>query len=208
MTEAIWYDRIRERKAGKSKSIAQLRFPRRRDHLRVGLAACRMNVFPFEGMSGQRGTVSTHRARTDAIRGRGISFEWHEATGGGDADGIPGGRAGGAECGLTPQVQHPELISAWPRSLLVDPSRSESVMAEFIEVPIDREDGSLGLHYVNIGAISYVDLHVEQQGKPRSVTVYLDNGYWFTLSGPKADELLRLVKDRQCTQFDVGGSDN
>jgi hypothetical protein len=69
-------------------------------------------------------------------------------------------------------------------------------MAEFIEVPIEREDGSRALHYVNIEAISYVDSHVDQEGGASTLTVYLDNGYWFTLSGTKADELLNLIRNR------------
>lgn len=81
-------------------------------------------------------------------------------------------------------------------------------MAEFIEVPIEREDGSEGLHYVNIGAISYVDLNVEQEGKRPALTVYLNSGYWFTLSGLKANELLQLVKDRLCVSFKAGDGDN
>lgn len=81
-------------------------------------------------------------------------------------------------------------------------------MAEFIEVPIEREDGSEGLHYVNIEAISYVDSHIEQKGKGRTLTVYLDNGYWFTLSGPKVDETLHLINDRLCMHFKGGASDN
>jgi hypothetical protein len=81
-------------------------------------------------------------------------------------------------------------------------------MAEFIEVPIEREDGSGGLHYVNIEAISYVDSHIEQKGKGRTLTVYLDNGYWFTLSGPKVDEILHLINDRLYMHFKGGASDN
>ena len=70
-------------------------------------------------------------------------------------------------------------------------------MAEFIEVPVLREDGSEGSHYVNIEAISYVDLETEA-GKlsPDSVKVYLNNGYWFTLSGTKVEEILSLIRDR------------
>jgi hypothetical protein len=74
-------------------------------------------------------------------------------------------------------------------------------MAEFIEVPIVKEDGSEGLHYVNIEAISYVDSHIEQGGKDRTLTVYLHNGYWFTLSGPKVDEVLHLIKGLMCINF-------
>jgi len=81
-------------------------------------------------------------------------------------------------------------------------------MAEFIEVPIEKEDGSEGLHYVNFEAVSYVDSQIEQKGKDRTLTVYLDNGYWFTLSGSKADELLCLIKNRLCVHFrgDAGGN--
>lgn len=67
-------------------------------------------------------------------------------------------------------------------------------MAEFIEVPVEREDGSEGLHYVNIEAISYVDFRPDSKGGGSMPTVYLDKGYWFTLSGPKAGEALRLLK--------------
>jgi hypothetical protein len=81
-------------------------------------------------------------------------------------------------------------------------------MAEFIEVPIEREDGSEGLHYVNIEAISYVDSHIEQKGPGRTLTVYLDNGYWFTISGPKADESLNLIKTRLCINFKRDAGDH
>jgi hypothetical protein len=75
-------------------------------------------------------------------------------------------------------------------------------MAEFFEVPVRREDGSEGLHYVNIEAISYVDLEIEA-GKTVSdgVKVYLNNGYWFTLAGPKGEEVLNLIKNRACVWF-------
>jgi hypothetical protein len=81
-------------------------------------------------------------------------------------------------------------------------------MAEFIEVPIEREDGSEGLHYVNIEAISYVDSHIEQKGKGRTLTVYLDNGYWFTLSGPKMHEALRIISDRMFINMKCDAIDN
>lgn len=74
-------------------------------------------------------------------------------------------------------------------------------MAEFLEVPIEKEDGSAGLHYVNLEAISYVDSQVDRKGEGSTLTVYLNNGYWFTLSGTKADEVLRLIRDRQCMHF-------
>ena len=84
----------------------------------------------------------------------------------------------------------------------------ERIMAEFIEVPIEREDGSKGLHYINISAISYIDLCAEHEGKRQSLTVYLNSGYWFTLSGPKADQLLNLVRGRECMHFKAGAGDN
>jgi hypothetical protein len=82
------------------------------------------------------------------------------------------------------------------------------VMAEFIEVPIEREDGSEGLHYVNIEAISYVDSQTPPKGGGLTLTVHLDDGYWFTLSGPKADEIMHLIKDRMCIHFKNDASDN
>jgi hypothetical protein len=84
----------------------------------------------------------------------------------------------------------------------------DGIMAEFIEVPITREDGSEGLHYVNVEAISYADSHIDQNEERLTLTIYLDNGYWFTLSGPKADELLRLMKNRLCVGFKDHASDN
>jgi hypothetical protein len=81
-------------------------------------------------------------------------------------------------------------------------------MAEFIELPIAREDGSHGLHYVNIDAISYVDSHIDPKREGRTLTVYLSNGYWFTLSGPKMDEMLHLINNRQCIQFKGQAADN
>jgi len=79
-------------------------------------------------------------------------------------------------------------------------------VAEFIEVPIEKEDGSEGLHYVNIEAISYVDSHNELRGRGRVLTVYLHNGYWFTLTGPKVNEVLHLIKDRLCVHFKAEGN--
>ena len=59
-------------------------------------------------------------------------------------------------------------------------------MAEFFEVPVRREDGSEGLHFVNLEAISYIDLDTEGgTATTDRVRIYLNNGYWFTLSGPK-----------------------
>jgi hypothetical protein len=46
-----------------------------------------------------------------------------------------------------------------------------------------------------------VDSRVEREEKGRVLTVYLVNGYWFTLSEAKADELLRLIKNRLCMHF-------
>ena len=75
-------------------------------------------------------------------------------------------------------------------------------MAEFFEVPVRREDGSEGLHHVNIEAIAYVDLDVEpgKAGSP-GVRIYLNNGYWFTVSGPNAEDVLSLIKSRTCVWF-------
>jgi len=75
-------------------------------------------------------------------------------------------------------------------------------MAEFFEVPVLREDGSVGSHYVNIEAISYVDLETEA-GKliPDGVKVYLNNGYWFTLAGTKVEEVLSLIRSRASVRF-------
>ncbi len=60
----------------------------------------------------------------------------------------------------------------------------------------------LGSHYINIEAISYVDLETEA-GKliPDGVKVYLNNGYWFTLSGTYVEEFLSLIRDRASVQF-------
>lgn len=72
-------------------------------------------------------------------------------------------------------------------------------MAEFIEVPIRREDGSEALQYINVEAISCVDYQEAGQEKGSgALKVHLNNGYWFTLSGSKADEVLSLVKTRMC----------
>ncbi len=82
-------------------------------------------------------------------------------------------------------------------------------MAEFFEVPVTREDGSTGFHFVNIEAISYIDLDVESAKTTLdSVRVYLNNGYWFTLSGPKAAEVIGLINSRACVHFKGGVGDN
>ena len=75
-------------------------------------------------------------------------------------------------------------------------------MSEFFQVPVRREDGSEGTHFINIDAISYVDLEIEG-GKVVSegVRIHLNDGYWFTLSGPKAEEILGLIKNRECMHF-------
>ncbi len=82
-------------------------------------------------------------------------------------------------------------------------------MAEFFEVPVRREDGSEGLHFVNVEAISYIDLDHEA-GVPTSdrVRVYLNNGYWFTLSGLKAKEVLNMIKNLACMRFEHGHEQN
>jgi hypothetical protein len=77
-------------------------------------------------------------------------------------------------------------------------------MAEFFEVPIRREDGSEALHYVNVEAVAYAERADAEGGggtSPGPLKVYLNNGYWFTVSGPKADEVLRLIQNRLCIQF-------
>ena len=69
-------------------------------------------------------------------------------------------------------------------------------MAEFFEVPVLREDGSVGSHYINIEAISYVDLETEAGNLvPDGVRVHLNNGYWFTVSGTKVEEVLSLIRE-------------
>jgi hypothetical protein len=94
------------------------------------------------------------------------------------------------------------------RAVVPRPTQRDCNMAEFIEVPITREDGSEGLHYVNIEAVSYADSHIDQNEERRTLTVYLDNGYWFTLSGPKAEDLLRLIRSRLCVGFKGHAGDN
>ena len=75
-------------------------------------------------------------------------------------------------------------------------------MAEFFEIPVSREDGSGSLQYINIEAISYVDLETDaaQEG-PTGMRVYLNNGYWFTVAGAKAAEVLSLIKERASVLF-------
>ena len=82
-------------------------------------------------------------------------------------------------------------------------------MAEFFEVPVRREDGSEGLHFVNLEAISYIDLDTEA-GTTTSdrVRIYLNNGYWFTLSGPKAEEILNMIKNSASIGFKHGQGQN
>ena len=78
-------------------------------------------------------------------------------------------------------------------------------MAEFFDVPAGREDGSVGLQYINIEAISYVDVDVDAAGEaPTGLRVYLNNGYWFTVVGPKVAEVLSLIKERARVQFKRG----
>jgi hypothetical protein len=76
-------------------------------------------------------------------------------------------------------------------------------MAEFFEVPVRREDGSEGVQYVNIDALSYVERDASA-GAAADLKVFLNNGYWFTLSGATADELLNLLRTRLCLQFKRG----
>lgn len=73
-------------------------------------------------------------------------------------------------------------------------------MAEFFEVPVRREDGSEALQYVNVEAVSYVE-----RDAATDLRVYLNNGYWFTVSGPLADDVLNLIKARLCVQFKRDG---
>ena len=82
-------------------------------------------------------------------------------------------------------------------------------MAEFFEVPIRREDGSESLHYVNIEAISYIDYAGRSKGEASTeMKVYLNNGYWFTVSGTKAEEILNLIKARGSISFGKPTGDN
>ena len=82
-------------------------------------------------------------------------------------------------------------------------------MAEFFEVPVRREDGSEGLHFVNLEAISYIDLDTEAGVKKSDhVRIYLNNGYWFTLSGPKAEEVLNMIKNLAFVSFKQGHGQN
>ncbi len=75
-------------------------------------------------------------------------------------------------------------------------------MAEFFEMPVRREDGSSSLQYINIEAISYVDLETEAaEERSTGMRVYLNNGYWFTVAGPKAAEVLSLIKERASVVF-------
>jgi hypothetical protein len=78
-------------------------------------------------------------------------------------------------------------------------------MAEFVEVPIAREDGSDSLFYVTISMLSYADSQLEQDGEGRTLTVHLADGYWFTLSGPGAAAMAALLRNRSnsCLKGDV-----
>ena len=70
-------------------------------------------------------------------------------------------------------------------------------MVEFFELTVEREDGSTGLQYINVEAISYVDLETDAVREASvDIRVYLNNGYWFTVAGPKAAEVLSLIKER------------
>ena len=70
-------------------------------------------------------------------------------------------------------------------------------MAEFFEVPIRREDGSEGIQYINIDALSYAERDASGS-TVAELKVFLNNGYWFTVSGPMADEVLNLINTRLC----------
>ena len=43
---------------------------------------------------------------------------------------------------------------------------------------------------------------------PEGVKVYLNNGYWFTLSGPKIEEILSLIRDRVSVRFSQKPGEN
>ena len=73
-------------------------------------------------------------------------------------------------------------------------------MAEFFEISIRREDGSEGIQYVNIDAVSYAERETSHSAGSE-LRVYLNNGYWFTLSGTMADDVLNLINTRLCVQF-------
>ncbi len=81
-------------------------------------------------------------------------------------------------------------------------------MAEFLEVPVRREDGSKGLQYINIDAISYVEPETDAHEASTGLKVYLNNGYWFTVVGPQAAELLSLIKSCATVQFKKRVGDN
>ncbi len=73
-------------------------------------------------------------------------------------------------------------------------------MSEFFEITVRREDGSEGIQYINIDAVSYAE-HDRSRTASTELKVYLNNGYWFTISGPMADDLLYLINTRLCLQF-------
>ncbi|MBV8488603.1 MAG: hypothetical protein JO161_10020 [Planctomycetaceae bacterium] len=82
-------------------------------------------------------------------------------------------------------------------------------MAEFFELFVEREDGRKGLQYINIEAISYVDLEIDAAGATSGETrVYLNNGYWFTVTGTKAAEVLSLINERGRAHFKEGTGDS
>lgn len=81
-------------------------------------------------------------------------------------------------------------------------------MAFFFEIPVEREDGSKGLQYINLEAISYVDLDTDALEKiPINMRIYLNNGHWFTVMGPTAWEILSLMRQRAGMQLKQGSGD-
>jgi len=82
-------------------------------------------------------------------------------------------------------------------------------MAEFLEVPLQKEDGAVGVQYINLDAISYVEVATNPAQKTSDdVKVHLNNGYWFTLSGSKAEDVLTVIKERACIRFTRSQGDN
>jgi hypothetical protein len=118
----------------------------------------------------------------------------------------------GARAASPGGVDRPSLVPAKAvRVVSMDQRRylRRGSMAEFFEVPIRREDGSEGVHFVNIEAISYIDLNMDNNSKQlTNLAIYLNNGYWFTLSGAKMEEVLSLVKARASVWIKGNAGDN
>lgn len=82
-------------------------------------------------------------------------------------------------------------------------------MAEFFEMSVQREDGSVALHYVNIEAISYLEYQAASGERPQdTLKVHLHDGYWFTLFGANAQQVLSLVRARGGIQLKERTSEN